>query len=75
MEIGRRRERLAPTVLVLDQIGGFESFARDVLDPAGYRVLWEESPRAAIAALERDEVDAVLVGAFRTRAFSTGPLR
>jgi DNA-binding NtrC family response regulator len=61
MEIGRRRERLAPTVLVLDQIGGFQSFARDVLDPAGYRVLWEESPRAAIAALERDEVDAVLV--------------
>jgi DNA-binding NtrC family response regulator len=61
MEIGRRRERAAGTVLVLDRLGSFQSFVREVLEPAGYRVVWEESPRSAIVALERERVGAVLV--------------
>jgi DNA-binding NtrC family response regulator len=61
MEIGRRRERAAGTVLVLDRLGSCQSFVREVLEPAGYRVVWEESPRSAIVALERERVGAVLV--------------
>jgi DNA-binding NtrC family response regulator len=61
MEVGRRRERAAGTVLVLDRLGSFQSFVREVLEPAGYRVVWEENPRSAIVALERERVGAVLV--------------
>ncbi len=61
MEIRRGPEQVAPTVLVLDRLGTFQSFARHVLAPEGYRVLWEESPLEVISALEAGGVDAVLV--------------
>jgi DNA-binding NtrC family response regulator len=61
MEIRRRPERVAPTVLVLDRLGTFHSFAQEVLAPQGYRVLWGESPPEVISALEGGRVDAVLV--------------
>jgi DNA-binding NtrC family response regulator len=61
MEIRRHPERVAPTVVVLDLLGTFQSFARQVLAPEGYKVLWEESPLEVISALEAGGVDAVLV--------------
>jgi DNA-binding NtrC family response regulator len=61
MKIRRRPERAAPTVLVLDRLGTFQSFARQALAPEGYRVLWGESPAEVISALEEGRVDAVLV--------------
>jgi DNA-binding NtrC family response regulator len=61
MEIRRRPDRVAPTVLVLDRVGTFQSFARQALAPGGYRVLWGESPPEVISALEGGRVDAVLL--------------
>jgi DNA-binding NtrC family response regulator len=60
-EMREHEERDAPAVLVLDRLGAFHAFARDVLTPEGYRVLWAESPQEAISAVERGGVDAVLV--------------
>jgi DNA-binding NtrC family response regulator len=61
MQMLRRPERGAPTVLVLDQLGTFHSFAHEVLAPEGYSVLWGESPQEVISVLEGGSVDAVLV--------------
>lgn len=61
MEMGRGPERDAPRVLILDRLGAFHSFAREILAREGYRVLWGEGPPEAIEALEAGRVDAVLV--------------
>jgi DNA-binding NtrC family response regulator len=48
-------------VMVLDNGGSFHRFARDVLAPKGYEVLWSASPQEATAVLARDHFAAVLV--------------
>jgi DNA-binding NtrC family response regulator len=60
-EMRQHPERDAPAVLVLDRLGTFHAFARELLTPEGYRVLWAESPQEAISAVEGGVVDAVLV--------------
>lgn len=61
MHIRKQRSDETRTVLVLDRLGTFHSFAHEVLAPIGYRVLWGESLQEASSLLRAESVAALLV--------------
>jgi two-component system response regulator HydG len=48
-------------ILVVDRAGGFHAFVEEVLSPRGYAVHLGQDVRDALATLEREAIDVVLV--------------